>query len=160
MNVAEPLSSRVSTLRRSQRVCLSVPVTVSRQGLGGNVASEDSRTLIVSAHGALLVLSLTVENGQEVTLKHPKTQEELACRVVYLGPDQAGRREVGVEFEKPAPRFWRIAFPPDDWSPRSPYAKPPTAQPMVPRPLQKKVTAAGTDGEKKLMNKAPGTAAR
>ncbi|HMD38555.1 MAG TPA: PilZ domain-containing protein [Candidatus Acidoferrum sp.] len=143
MSVAEPLSSKASTLRRSQRVCLSVPITVIRHGLGGSVAEEDTRTLIVSAHGALLVLSLTVESGQSVTIKHPKTQEELVCRIVYLGPDQPDKREVGVEFEKAAPRFWGIAFPPDDWSPRSPYAKLPTAQPMVSRPLQKKVTGRG-----------------
>ena len=152
MNIAEPLSSKVSTLRRSQRVCLSAPVTVYRPGPGENVASEDTRTLLVSAHGALLVLELKVESGQALTMKHPKTHEELSCRVVYLGPNQAGRREVGVEFEEPAPRFWRIAFPPADWSPRSPYAKPPTA-PLLARPLQKKTTDGAAQTGKNLLNK-------
>jgi hypothetical protein len=31
--------------------------------------------------------------------------------------------EVGIEFLGPAPRLWRVAFPPEDWSPRSPEAK-------------------------------------
>jgi len=30
---------------------------------------------------------------------------------------------VGIEFLEPSPRFWRIAFPPEDWSARSPEAK-------------------------------------
>jgi hypothetical protein len=30
---------------------------------------------------------------------------------------------VGIEFDEPAPRFWRVAFPPEDWSPHSPEAK-------------------------------------
>jgi hypothetical protein len=31
--------------------------------------------------------------------------------------------EVGIELQKPSPRFWRVAFPPEDWSTRSPEAK-------------------------------------
>jgi len=31
--------------------------------------------------------------------------------------------EIGLEFAKPFPHFWRVAFPPADWSPRSPEAK-------------------------------------
>ena len=30
------------------------------------------------------------------------------------------KSEVGVEFLKPAPKFWRISFPPDDWTPKDP----------------------------------------
>ncbi|HEX4545660.1 MAG TPA: PilZ domain-containing protein, partial [Candidatus Acidoferrum sp.] len=134
MNIPDPLPGKISALRRSQRVCLSVPVTVMREGLGKNVTSEDTRTLIVSAHGALIILGLSVETGQLLTLKHFKTQEQLVCRVIHLGPEQSGKREVGIEFEKPSPRFWRIAFPPADWSPRSVDARPPTAQPVAGRP--------------------------
>jgi hypothetical protein len=28
-------------------------------------------------------------------------------------------REVGIEFRHPAPGFWRIAFPPIDWTPKN-----------------------------------------
>lgn len=129
---------KLSNLRRSHRVCLSVPVTVIKPVEGKTPISEDTRTLIVSAHGALIVLQTQVEAGELLTLKHSKTQEELVCRVVNHGPDQGGKREVAVEFERPAPRFWRIAFPPADWNPRSPDAKPPTPQPAGGRPPQRK----------------------
>lgn len=161
MNVADSLPAKASTLRRSQRVCLSVPVSVVREGLGTHQVSEETRTLIVSAHGALILLGLPVEAGQLLTMRHTKTLEELICRVVHVGPDQAGKREIGVEFEKPAPRFWRIAFPPLDWSPRSVDAKPPTAHPILPRPLLKKTPPAAANVEKKTpADKASGPPAR
>jgi hypothetical protein len=28
---------------------------------------------------------------------------------------QVGPTEVGIEFQQPAPDFWRVAFPPPDW---------------------------------------------
>ena len=121
--------AKFSNLRRSQRVCLSMPVVVYRHGSGEHRSFEETRTLTVNTHGALIVLRMTVERGQLLTLKNPKTEQELSCRVVNVGPRQSGKTEVGVEFEQPAPRFWRIAFPPADWSPRNPEAKSPTATP-------------------------------
>jgi len=148
--------SKISQLRRSQRVCLRLPIIVLREGPGTNVASEETTTLIVSAHGALIQLALTVEVGQRLVLKNKQTMEELVCRAVNLGSEEPGKREVGVEFEVPNPRFWRIAFPPADWSPRSPDAKAPTAHSPTPRVPFKKPTAASPEAEKKLVTKLGG----
>jgi len=156
MSAADPQPSKVSNLRRSQRVCLSVPIVVTKGAQGKSQASEETRTLIVSAHGALLILHLPVEAGDLLTIRHNKTQEELVCRVVNLGPDQSGKREVGVEFEHPSPRFWRIAFPPPDWSPRSVDAKPPTARAPLARPPQRKASAAPAEGDGTKLNKSSG----
>jgi hypothetical protein len=155
-----PTASKMSQLRRSQRVCIRLPITVLREGPGTNVASEETHTLIVNAHGALIQLALTVEVGQLLGIKNAHTLEQLVCRVVHLGADQTGKREVGVEFEVPSPRFWRIAFPPGDWSPRSPEAKAPTKHvPGGKAPLPKS-GAAPTEAEKKQMNKLPGPVQR
>ncbi len=156
MSSPEQLPGKVSNLRRSQRVCLSVPIVVIKGGQGNSQTPEETRTLIVSAHGALLVLRLPVQAGELLTLKHNKTQEELVCRVVNVGPEQSGKREVAVEFQHPAPRFWRIAFPPADWSPRSPDAKPPTAHSPVARGFLKKSAAAPAETDKKQLNKTQG----
>jgi len=43
-------------------------------------------------------------------VRHAGTGEEASCRVVYLSPHQAEKREVGVDFIKPSPGFWRISF--------------------------------------------------
>jgi hypothetical protein len=146
-------SNKTSHLRRSQRVCLSLPIVVLREGPGDNVASEETHTLIVNAHGALIQLALTVEIGQLLGIKNVQTMEELVCRVVNLGPDQPGKREVGVEFELPSPRFWRIAFPPSDWTPRSPDAKAPTPRSHDGKAPQKKASGMPAEADKKLINK-------
>jgi hypothetical protein len=150
-------NSRMSHLRRSQRVCLSLPIVVLREGPGTNVASEETHTLIVNAHGALIQLALTVEIGQLLGIKNMQTMEELVCRVVHLGPDHPGKREVGIEFELASPRFWRIAFPPSDWTPRSPDAKAPTKHiPAAARPPVKQPAVISGETEKKLVDKLPG----
>jgi hypothetical protein len=143
----------MSQLRRSQRVCLRLPIIVLREGPGTNAASEETNTLIVSAHGALIQLALTVEVGQRLIIKNKKTLEELVCRAVTLGAGETGKRQVGVEFEVPNPRFWRISFPPSDWSPRSPDAKALTPHSPIARLPLKKPGALPSEAEKKAVNK-------
>jgi len=109
--------------RRSQRVMLKVTVVVLAQGSDNKLVSEVTRTVTVNAHGAQVLLGLTVSIGQLLTLRHSGTGEEVSCRVVYLSPHQSEKREVGVEFMRPSPGFWRISFPPPDWTMRSPEAK-------------------------------------
>lgn len=153
MSTAELQPNKVSNLRRSQRVCLSVPIMVVKGAPASSQTSEEARTLIVSAHGALIVMRLPAKAGDLLTIRHTKTLEELVCRVVNVGPDQSGKREIGVEFEHPSPRFWRIAFPPADWSPRSIDAKAPTKHLPTPRPTQKKTPMASADAPNKEANK-------
>src|SRR5260221_13627033 len=109
--------------RRSQRVVLKVSVVVLTQGADNKRVSEETRTVTVNAHGAMILLGMKVSVGQLLTLRNSRTGEEASCRVVYLSPYQSEKREVGVDFMKPCPRFWRISFPPPDWTTRSPEAK-------------------------------------
>jgi hypothetical protein len=109
--------------RRSQRVMLKVSVVVLAHGAGNKRVSEETRTVTVNAHGAMILLGMKVSVGQILMLRHCGTGEEVSCRVVYLSPHQAEKREVGVDFMKASPGFWRISFPPPDWTVRSPEAK-------------------------------------
>jgi hypothetical protein len=84
------------------------------------MAREQTHTLVVNAHGALISLDLPVWVGQVVTLQNPETSEEQTCRIIRVNPKREGKAEVGVEFLKPAPNFWRVAFPPSDWIPHAP----------------------------------------
>ena len=127
-----------------------------RERPGNNVAQEETQTLIVNAHGALIQLALTVEMGQLLGIKNRQTMEQLVCRVVHMGPDQLGKKEVGIEFESPSPRFWRITFPPADWTPRSAEAKAPTKYVPGARPPMKKSEVATAGVEKKEPSKLPG----
>jgi hypothetical protein len=101
--------------RRSMRVLLSVPIHVSGKLAGNQEFKEDTRTLVVNAHGALIALAAKVTAGQTVTVGNNATHQSLECRVVHIGTTQGGKAQLGIEFAKPSPKFWQIDFPPDDW---------------------------------------------
>jgi hypothetical protein len=78
------------------------------RGHNGRKFRETCETVVVSAHGALLLLKHEIDNGETLVLVHPETLEEQECRVVYQGdPGERGQR-VGIEFLTPAPRFWEL----------------------------------------------------
>jgi hypothetical protein len=129
MGSIPPANSDDSAPRRSQRVMVKVSVMVLAQGADNKPVSEETRTVTVNAHGAMILLGLKVSIGQLLTLRNSRTGEEVACRVVYISPHESEKRQVGVDFMKPCPRFWRISFPPPDWTTRSPEAKGNTGKP-------------------------------
>lgn len=109
--------------RRSQRILISVPLIVSGSLGNGSVFRENTTTVVVGAHGAQILLSATVYNGQTLTIRNIATGEEISCVVRDIGRSENGHSAVGLEFTESRPRFWRVAFPPPDWSHRSPEAK-------------------------------------
>ncbi|MGA2811378.1 MAG: PilZ domain-containing protein [Candidatus Acidiferrum sp.] len=123
-NEGHPSSAaRGSGLRRSQRVCLNIDVEIILQKGKEKGFAEQTKTLIVSAHGALIVLQEPVATGDLLKLRNVRTNEEIGCRVVEVNPGNSGIPEVALEFVKPKGDFWHIAFPPTDWSPRGPESK-------------------------------------
>jgi hypothetical protein len=118
----DPVISR----RRSQRVIMSIPVTVKWRGPDGQESEETTASLVLNAHGALLALACALKEGQTLRLVNRTTDQEEDCRVVYLGPESAGKVQVGLEFVKPAPEFWHITFPPENWSTPNPSEKKPS----------------------------------
>ena len=118
--------------RRSHRVMLSIRIVITGGRSNGHRFFEETRTSVVNAHGALILLAEEVTRGQLVTVRNVKSGEERQGEVVEIGEPHAGKSEVAVEFLEPSPRFWRIAFPPEDWSARSPEAKGFVTQPAAP----------------------------
>lgn len=102
--------------RRSHRVQINMPVII--RGKNGNTPfSEQTQTASVNAHGCMVRLAERVVRGQELAIVNPKTAEELPCTVTFIGPKEANKAEIGLEFIEPSPIFWRINFPPEDWDP-------------------------------------------
>lgn len=118
-----PNSGDKNAQRRSQRVMLNTSVEVVTRGADNKPVSEETRTVVVNAHGAVILLRLTVSMGQSITIRNLQTGEEVGCRVVYVNPHLLDKKEIGVEFTQPCPRFWGISFPPSNWTTRSPEAK-------------------------------------
>jgi hypothetical protein len=123
VSTPNPVGNVFQTQRRSQRILLAVPVCLMGKDSAGIGFSVETQTMIVNAHGALIVLAIPVVVGQSLTIRNLRTQEELACTVVYVNARPMQGPEVGINFASSCPRFWRVAFPPADWSPHSPEAK-------------------------------------
>jgi len=109
--------------RRSQRILLAVPLSVSGQRADGTAFVEHASTLIVNASGGLVGLKETVLVAQTLSLKNENTEAEISCVVVNIERQASGLHEVGVEFSGADHNFWRVNFPPTDWTSRSPEAK-------------------------------------
>ena len=110
-----PAVASAASRRRSMRVLLSVGIQISGKTASKEDFVEETRTLVVNAHGALISLSTPVAAGQLVKITHKATRDIRDCRVVYLGNATDGKVQMGIEFLEPSGAFWHIDFPPDDW---------------------------------------------
>lgn len=100
--------------RRSQRVILrvSVKLHVSIEGKPDLVAAF---TANVNDHGALLISPENFQPNERFVLEHSHTHQRMECRVTRQSQPSLGGFQVAVEFDKAAPGFWHIAFPPTNW---------------------------------------------
>jgi hypothetical protein len=109
--------------RRSQRLFLQVRVIV--EGKLGNKTPfrEETHTIVVNAHGALVETSASLDQGQVISMQNVRTAEKIDCSVKLVTSVGPKKFNAAVEFTKANPGFWRISFPPEDWSVRNPEAK-------------------------------------
>src|SRR6266850_4255915 len=128
--MSEPIvnSSNNNPRRRSQRVLMQVSVRLVGIDAQGQTFDEQADTLAINAHGALVLLQSRVTSGSLLTLRNNTTKEEQECNVAFLGPVRGNKAEIGLEFSARRPQFWRVAFPPEDWSPKNPEARTATRQ--------------------------------
>ena len=88
--------------RRSQRVLMKIPVRVSGQAGAALFFEEDTHTLAISAHGALMLVAAPVYRGQRFTLSNVQTNAALECVVVHVDkvagrPNSGGSRVHAAE---------------------------------------------------------------
>ena len=103
--------------RRSQRILLRIQIKVTAQFEDGLSITEDSFTVEINAHGALILLAMKVRAGQKIIVRNWATAKEQECRVVHVREAAGGKHEVGIAFPYAMPRFWNVDFPPPDWAP-------------------------------------------
>jgi hypothetical protein len=109
--------------RRSQRLFLQVRVVVEWKLASKSPSSEETHTIVVNAHGALVEMGVSLDQGQVVTLLNVRTSEKAECAVKLVTRAEPKKFNTALEFTNPNPGFWRISFPPDDWTVRHPDAK-------------------------------------
>jgi hypothetical protein len=83
--------------------------------LKGKATTLEAATVSVTPGGALVVLKESLPADTRLVLEHSRTKEKVACRVSGPGKGMPEGFQVPVEFDSPAPDFWKIAFPPSDW---------------------------------------------
>jgi hypothetical protein len=116
-NVENIASTRWINSRRSQRVVLRFPVVLRANVKDHEPFVETTHTLVVNAHGALIVMATNVRLKQALLIENLSTGKLQQCHIVHVGERQRDTNEIGIEFEGTAPNFWNIAFPPTDWKP-------------------------------------------
>jgi hypothetical protein len=113
----KPLSNPADA-RRTQRVLLQIPILVRAQFAGDDPITEETITLEVNAHGGLIALAMKVRPGQKLILKNWATAHEQERRFVHIREKPIGSKsEAGIAFPFAVPKFWKVEFPPPDWTP-------------------------------------------
>jgi hypothetical protein len=108
---ASNVSSK-SRKRRSDRLSLDVPISVSGTNSPGKPFKEDTRAVIVSRHGAKILLTCALMPEQRLTIHRVPANREAEARVTgQIGSGPEGRY-YGIEFLNPEVDLWGIEFPP------------------------------------------------
>lgn len=108
-------SSNPADRRRSERVMLQIRITVLAETPERVQVREETHTLVVNAHGGLIKLKMELLSGQPIILVNPQTGMQESGHVVRIDQPSPDYFAVAFEFERPAPKFWPVVFPPSDW---------------------------------------------
>jgi hypothetical protein len=113
---AEPRTSGLSgapakerNRRRSSRREFKTFVRVYGRTLNGNAFYENARTINVSVHGALLLLTAAVSKGQKLLLFNEATQRQQVGQIVDVRTGGIELHEVAVAFPTPHAEFWNAS---------------------------------------------------
>lgn len=105
------MSNNFTLGKRTQRVQIAIPVSLFE-----GTEREDTTTLVVNARGALVALRMQTAVGQRLSLVHKASGTRIECSVVSRQETKDGQIHVGIAFDEPAPRYWGLSFPPEDWN--------------------------------------------
>jgi PilZ domain len=98
-------------MRRSGRIPKEIAILLVGSDMEGKVFSENTRTVVLSRHGAGLISQYKLVPEQELILRRLDTNSEAEIRVVGQIGAQADSYTYGVSFLDDALDFWGIKFP-------------------------------------------------
>src|SRR5580693_388803 len=100
--------------RRSGRITKELDIVLLGTDTTGKVFSEQTKTVVLSRHGAGVVTRHRFSPDELLTLRLPGSAKEAAIRLVGQIGGESGRYIYGVAFVEPDPGFWPMEFPPPD----------------------------------------------
>ncbi len=99
--------------RRSDRVMLTIPLTLKGDDSKGVAFTADARTVILNRHGAGIWTTQKLQGGQIIRIVNQLGRLEASFRVVGpISPLTEKGGEWGVEYTDPSENIWGIQFPP------------------------------------------------
>lgn len=131
--------------RRSTRIAIAIPITISGKDALGHPFKERARTVVINKHGAKITTFHQLALGAELSVDNHLLGRSAKATVVWLGDRRSPKVavEIGIQLFE-AQNLWGIEFPPEDWQegppigpggqrlesafpPPSPSAQPPPA---------------------------------
>jgi PilZ domain len=107
----DALSMPSSGKRRSDRIYVAVPIRVSGTDARNISFLDETQTLVISQHGACILLNRPLVPEQDITVFSELTHQDANSRVVGpMGEDGRGIH-YGIEFQDPQVNIWGIEFP-------------------------------------------------
>lgn len=104
-------------VRRSGRIPREIPIVLIGSDAEGLVFSEETKTVVLSFHGAGIVSLHKLVAEQELHLRSLESNREVEVRVVGEIGSEGFAHTYGVAFTDPTIDFWQIEFPPPPPSP-------------------------------------------
>jgi hypothetical protein len=100
--------------RRSGRIAKEVPILLLGTNSSGKVFAEQTKTVVLSRHGAGVISKYRFAPDEVLTLRLPGTAKEAEVRLVGQIGGEPGRYVHGLAFVDPNLEFWPIEFPPPE----------------------------------------------
>jgi hypothetical protein len=98
----------------TQRVRLTVPVSIFGYDFCSEPFNEVTKTLEISADGGLIELGAPIAREYPFLLINMSTGRATSCRVASLEIASNGKAHVGIQFALPSPQFWGLDFSPEE----------------------------------------------
>lgn len=112
-----------AALRRSTRLTISVPITISGLDAEGKPFIERTHTVGVNKHGGKIRTRHEVKLREPIQVENPKLNLTVKAVVAWIGERRVVGEpyEIGIALSEPQ-NIWGIEFPPDDWNEAPPPA--------------------------------------
>jgi hypothetical protein len=100
--------------RRSGRIAKEIAIVLLGTNTTGKVFSENTKTVVLSRHGAGIISRYRFSPDERLTLRLPDSTQEAEIRLVGQIGGEPGRFIYGVAFVDPNLNFWAMEFPPPE----------------------------------------------
>jgi hypothetical protein len=97
--------------RRSGRIAKEIAIVLLGTETTGKMFSEETKTVVLSRHGAGIVSRYRFSPDELLTLRLLDSSQEAEIRLVGQIGGEPGRYVYGVAFVDPDPHFWPMDFP-------------------------------------------------